>query len=119
MYSNGRILGVKATVLRESGHQIMFSRGGFFVDHHLQIHKDLSILVDNCRKYDKRILLFNRKGVIRDDVFWTSEPGDIFWRQCVDLEKNDTNVLDKVYKMYINDPRILVINEHQSNLFFT
>ena len=124
MYSNGYIPGIKASILPHSGPQIMWERGGFFIDHRFTVHKDLQILVDNCRKYDKKILLFTRHGTIRNDVFWTASAGELFWKQCLDLDTSGpphtwTNVVDKVYRQYMNDPRILVISEHQSNLFFT
>lgn len=121
MYSNGYIPGIKAVVLRDSGTHIMLTRGGFFMDKQIKIHRDIKVLIDNCIKFEKRILLFSKNGTIRDDVFWSAAPADTFWKQCVDLFNlsGQPNIVDKVYKQNINDPSILVINELQSNLFFT
>lgn len=125
IYSNGYIHGTKTTLLNEPGPMVMWKRGGFFVDSHLTVHRNLQVLVDNCREYNKNILLFSRNGVIRDDVFWTSLPNELFWKQCMDLQATAqqhttwANAVDTVYRSRATDPTILVINEHQSNLFFT
>lgn len=124
IYSNGHVSGVKATVLSEPGPMIMWKRGGFFINSSLVVHRNLQVFVDSCREYDKKILLFSRNGVIRDDVYW-SVPDELFWKQCMDLQaaaqQHTTwaNVVDTVYRSRANDPCILVINEHQSKLFFT
>lgn len=103
----------------------MWNHGNaFYVAPNIILKRRLETLVDYCKSFDKRILLFSKKdGVIRSDIFWTHSPGELFWKQCMDLsEQTDpnvwANVIDTVYHNHINDPGILVIGESQSLLYF-
>lgn len=115
----------KAVVLKELPYKIMWERGNaFYVAPHVILKKSLETLADYCKSFDKRILLFSDKNsLIRSDIFWTRSPGELFWKQCMDLSDTGgpnvwANVVDAVYRQHTNDPGILVIGQSQSFLYF-
>lgn len=123
LYSTDRVH--NGVVLRDSPYKIMWNHGdAFYVAPNVILKKRLETLTDYCKSFNKKILLFSKKnGVIRTDIFWTCSPGELFWKQCMDLsEQTDpnvwANVVDTVYRNHINDPGILVLGEPQSLLYF-
>lgn len=126
VYSTDRLLGpVSTTVLKDSPYRIMWTRGGFFVSPNLLLKKHLDTLEDYCLRFDKTVLLFSDpSGMIRADIFWTCSPGELFWKQCMDLSETEgphqwASAIDTVYRNHKNDPGILVLGETQSRLYFS
>ena len=125
VYSTDTIGKTMTIVLKESPYNIMWTRGaGFYVNPTVTLKRRLDGLADYCVNFEKRILLFsNENGLIRSDIFWTRSPGELFWKQCMDLSDNTdpslwSTVIDTVYRNHTKDTGILVLGDIQSSVFF-
>jgi len=126
LYSTDREPGTlnSTTILKDSPYKIMWSRrDAFYVAPNVILKRRLDTLADYCKNFDKRILLFSKKDGVRSDIFWTRNPGELFWKQCMDLSETEgpnvwANVINTVYRNHQNDPGILVLGESQSLLYF-